>query len=383
MSVHKLAISTWDHKEIEAINRVVKSGMFTMGKYVNDFEDIFSNYIDKKYSVMVNSGSSANLLMIASLIVRGDLKKGDEVIVPAVSWSTTYNPLQQYGLKVKFVDINLENLNIDLQAFENAISEKTKLIFAVNLLGNPNYFDKILKICKQKEIILIEDNCESLGAEYNSKKCGSFGLLSSHSFFFSHHISTMEGGMVSTDDKELYYILKSLRAHGWTRDLPKKSGLYKKNSDDFYEMFNFIIPGYNLRPLEISGAIGIEQVKKLDNFIKVRRENAKHFQNIMKKKKTIMIQKEIEKSSWFGFSLINLDDSLTIENFRRKILNLGFEIRPVVAGNFTKNPVIEFFDYEISGDLTNSNFLHKNGIFIGNNSVDIREQLDKLETGID
>tara|TARA_B100000427_G_C15366881_1_gene532508 strand:- start:267 stop:848 length:582 start_codon:yes stop_codon:yes gene_type:complete len=193
----------------------------------------------------------------------------------------------------------------------------------------------------------------------------------------------MEGGMVSTDDKELYYILKSLRAHGWTRDLPKKSGLYKKNSDDFYEMFNFIIPGYNLRPLEISGAIGIEQVKKLDNFIKVRRENAKHFQNIMKKKKTIMIQKEIEKSSWFGFSLINLDDSLTIENFRRKILNLGFEIRPVVAGNFTKNPVIEFFDYEISGDLTNSNFLHKNGIFIGNNSVDIREQLDKLETGID
>ena len=161
---YPLASSTWSQAEIEAINKVIDSGNFTMGKNVKKFEEKFSQFVNSKYSIMVNSGSSANLLMIASLFYssRYKLKRGDEVIVPAVSWSTTYSPLQQYGLKVRFVDVDLETLNIDLNMLEKAITKKTKLIFLVNLLGNPNDFDRVKKIIKNKNIIILEDNCESL-----------------------------------------------------------------------------------------------------------------------------------------------------------------------------------------------------------------------------
>lgn len=382
MNIHKLAISTWDEKEIAAINAVVESGNFTMGEKVKLFEQKFSDYLGVNYSVMVNSGSSANLLMIGALVTRGILKAGDEVIVPAVSWSTTYTPLQQYGLKVKFVDINIDTLNLDVEQLKSAISKKTKLLFLVNLLGNPNNMDEIFELCTNNSILVIEDNCESLGAEFGLKKCGSFGLMSSHSFFFSHHISTMEGGMISTNDENLYLILKSLRAHGWTRDLPIESEVYKKSKDDFYEMFNFIYPGYNLRPLEMSGAIGLEQLKKLNNLINIRRENARYFQEIMRDNNNVMLQKEVGKSSWFGFSIINKNRKLASSDFRKRITDLGFEIRPIVAGNFVSNPVIDFFNYEVHGDLKNSVFLHENGIFIGNNSIDIKDQLSKLNEGI-
>lgn len=375
-----LAFSTWDAAEIKAMKEVIESGDFTMGNRVDEFEKQFSKQIGRKYSVMVNSGSSANLLIIASLVIQGKLKPGDEIIAPAVSWSTTFLPLQQYGLKVKFIDIDIDTLNIDLAVLEGAISNNTKAIMLVNLLGNPINIDKLNEIIDAEKIILIEDNCESLGASFNNKNAGTFGYMSSHSFFFSHHISTMEGGMVSVDNEEDYYTLQSLRAHGWTRELPLNSELHQKSDDSFYEMFNFILPGYNLRPLEMSGAIGLEQLKKLDNFIDIRRRNAKFFQEIMSDKDDILIQKETGNSSWFGFSMINQNRSISPSIFRKNVSNLGFEIRPIVAGNFTRNKVISFFDYEIFGDLKNSNHLHENGLFIGNNSIDITEYLKKLKT---
>lgn len=377
METVKLAISTWASEELEAIDKVIKSNKFTMGEQVALFEKLFSSYIGTKYSVMVNSGSSANLLMIASLVLSGRIRAGDEVIVPAVSWSTTYSPLQQYGLKAKFVDIDLETLNIDLTKIRSAITSRTKAIFAVNLLGNPAHLDEIKNICKEKDLIMLEDNCESLGAELNEKKAGSFGLMGTHSFFFSHHISTMEGGMISTDDEIIFEILKSIRAHGWTRNLSNKNILSKKNPDEFYEMFNFILPGYNLRPLEMSGAIGVEQLKKLDNFVKIRQINAQHFKEILLDKKWILTQKENGSSSWFGFSLINKSELSAIE-FRTKVKSLGFEIRPIVTGNFVRNEVIKFFDYDVHENLANADYLHENGLFIGNNSVDIRKNLDNL-----
>ncbi len=373
-----LAYSTWDEKELNAIKNVINTGIFTMGDCVREFETKFSKFLGTKYSVMVNSGSSANLLIVAALFVQKKLKKGDEIIVPAVSWSTTYIPLQQYGLKVKFIDIDLGTLNLDLDQLKKAISAKTRAIFLVNLLGNSVDINELNKFVDRENIYIIEDNCESLGAELEGKKAGTFGIMSSHSFFFSHHISTMEGGMISTDDEELYLILKSLRAHGWTRDLPEESNLHTKSKDPFYDMFNFIIPGYNLRPLEMSGAIGIEQLEKLDNLIEVRRQNAKLFTEIMTDKKDILIQKETGKSSWFGFSLINKNKKISPEKFRETISNLGFEIRPIVAGNFTRNKVIEYFDYEIFGKLNNADYLHDNGLFIGNNSIDISNHLKRL-----
>ena len=232
--------------------------MFSMGKYVAEFEKQFAEFVGSKYCVMVNSGSSANSLAIASMFYRSDnpLKAGDEVIVPAVSWSTTYYPLYQYGLKIKFVDINKDTLNLDLEQLESAISEKTRAILSVNLLGNPVDYKKLKKMIVGKNIELLEDNCESLGATLNGKQAGTFGLMGTYSSFFSHHISTMEGGLVVTDDEELYHIMLSVCSHGWTRHLPKENKLCVKSDNPFEESFRFILPGYNLRPLDMSGALG-------------------------------------------------------------------------------------------------------------------------------
>ena len=223
---YKLASSTWDHSEIEAINKVIESDMFSMGKEVSKYENDFSNYFGSKYAIMTSSGSTANLLMIAAMFMTKDesrrLKRGDEVIVPAVSWSTTYFPLQQYGLKVKFVDIDRDTLNINLDELKNAITDKTKLILVVNLLGNPNDFNAIKTLIGDKNITLLEDNCESLGATFCGKQAGTFGLMGTFSSFYSHHIATMEGGCILTDDEEMYHILLCIRAHVMDKKLTKK-----------------------------------------------------------------------------------------------------------------------------------------------------------------
>ena len=212
---YKLAMDTWDEEEFKAINRVIESNRFTCSSEVELFEQEFSEYFGSSTATMVNSGSSANLVAIASLIFsdKYDLKKGDEVIVPAVSWATTYTVLYQHGLKLRFVDIDLKTFNLDLNEVEAAITPNTKAIFAVNLLGNPNEFNKLIDICKEHNLILIEDNCESMGAKYKNKYTGTFGVIGTFSTFYSHHMATMEGGMAVTDDFELKDIMTSIRSH--------------------------------------------------------------------------------------------------------------------------------------------------------------------------
>ncbi len=380
---YKLASSSWDHKETDAMQKVIESGFFTMGKNVEKFESLFSDFFASKYAVMVNSGSSANLLSVAALfyLKSKPLKRGDEVIVPSVSWSTTYSPLQQYGLKVKFVDISLDTLNFDTDKLKKAITEKTRLIFAVNILGNPNEFMKINNIIGDKNIYLLEDNCESMGAKYENQYTGTFGIAGTFSTFFSHHISTMEGGMILTDNYELYNIILSLRAHGWTRNLKDDNPLHDKSDNKFYESFNFILPGYNVRPLELSGAIGIEQIKKLPKLIEIRRKNAELFRDLFEKNEKIIIQKEIGVSSWFGFSLIINENFTSVKRDKviKELEENGIETRPIVSGNFVKNKVLEFYDYEVSGDLSNANFLHRNGFFVGNHNYDLINELEHLE----
>lgn len=376
---YELASSTWGEEEIESINKVVQSGNFTMGENVREFEKQFASFFNSKYCVMVNSGSSANLIAIASLFFKKDspLKIGDEVIVPAVSWATTYHPLNQYGLKLKFVDIDINTLNYDLKKLEGAISINTKAIIAVNLLGNSNDFKKINELIQGKNILLIEDNCESMGAKFNSKYAGTHGILGTFSGFFSHHISTMEGGMILTDTEELYHIMLSLRAHGWTRDLPTNNHLVKKGVNPFDESFRFILPGYNLRPLEFSGAIGIEQLKKLPSFINSRRKNAKYFLEKLKKSDFIL-QREIGESSWFGFSLIMKDQTISREKIINKLIEKKIDVRPIVSGNFLKNEVIKYYNYEVFSDLINSERLDKFGFFVGNHHYDIKPKIDYL-----
>ena len=382
---YPLASSTWDQKELDAIQKVIDSNMFTMGEYVIEYEKRFADYFGSKHAVMVSSGSTANLLMIAALFYTKNekyrLKRGDEVIVPAVSWSTTYFPLQQYGLKVKFVDISRETLNIDLKKLEASITDKTKAIFLVNLLGNPNDFDEISRMIEGKGITLLEDNCESMGATYNDKHTGSFGLMGTYSSFFSHHIATMEGGCVVTDNEELYHILLCIRAHGWTRNLPKINHVTGKKSDDWFEeSFKFVLPGYNVRPLEMSGAIGIEQLKKLPTFVENRQQNAKLFVDLFEGHPYLQVQKETHKSSWFGFSIILKETApINRRQLAEKLIKNGIECRPIVTGNFVKNKeVLEYFDYEISGSLENAEYIDQNGLFVGNHQINIENQINYL-----
>jgi len=387
---YKLASSSWNHEEIDAIKAVIDSDMYSMGAKVLEYETNFAKYLDSTFAVMTSSGSTANLLMIAAMFYTKDetrrLKRGDEVIVPAVSWSTTYFPLQQHGLKVKFIDIDRETLNIDLEKLEQAITDDTKVILAVNLLGNPNDFTKINSIIGGRKITLLEDNCESLGATFEDKYAGTFGLMGTFSSFFSHHISTMEGGCVVTDDEELYHILLSIRAHGWTRNLPKEnlvSGV--KSENHFEESFKFVLPGYNVRPLEMSGAIGIEQLKKLDKFISVRRRNAKIFNELFCDSPYLQIQKEISNSSWFGFSIV-LNESAPISRrvMVEKFNIAGIECRPIVTGNFLKNRnVLEYFDYEVFGEMTNAEYIDIHGLFVGNQQEDLSAELNYLKQTIE
>lgn len=388
MTNYSLASSTWDDKELAAIQTVIDSNMYSMGKHVAEYEQDFARFFGAKHAVMVSSGSTANLLMIASLFFTKNpvLKRGDEVIVPAVSWSTTYFPLQQYGLKVKFVDIDRDTLNIDLGKLEAAITENTKAILLVNLLGNPNDFAAIEEMIAGKNITLLEDNCESMGATFKGKQAGTFGVMGTYSSFFSHHIATMEGGCVVTDDEELYHILLCIRAHGWTRNLPKFNKVTGEKSDNaFEESFKFVLPGYNVRPLEMSGAIGKEQLKKLPDFIKVRRENAAHFCQLFANHPYLQIQKETAESSWFGFSLVIKENApFNRAQLVQAFVDSSIECRPIVTGNFLKNKdVLKFFDYEVAGTVENAEYIEDNGLFVGNHQIDIKPQIDLLFNVID
>ncbi|MEL7254254.1 MAG: DegT/DnrJ/EryC1/StrS family aminotransferase [Pseudomonadota bacterium] len=379
-----LATSSWDQAEQDALQRVIKSDMFSMGAEVRTFEEQFAAYFGAKHAVMVNSGSSANLLMTGALFYTQNddlrLKPSDEVIVPAVSWSTTYYPLAQYGLIQKFVDIDRATLNYDLDALEAAVTDRTRAIMIVNLLGNPNDFDRIKAIIGDRKIVLLEDNCESMGATFGGKHTGTFADVGSFSSFFSHHISTMEGGVVTTDDEELYHVMLSMRAHGWTRNLPRENHVTGTKSDDpFEESFNFVLPGYNLRPLEMSGALGQEQLKKLPSLIEGRRENARVFVERLSNHPLFTLQEEIGKSSWFGFSLLLRPDvGISRKDLVAKLGEMGFECRPIVAGNFTKNPVMQHIPHTVHGTLPNAEYIDQNGLFIGNHHYPIPEAAEVL-----
>ncbi|MET4583507.1 CDP-6-deoxy-D-xylo-4-hexulose-3-dehydrase [Conyzicola nivalis] len=376
-----LATSSWDEREYAALQRVIESGRFTMGPLVAQFERDFAEHFGAGFGVMVNSGSSANLIAIAAAVLdpRSDLNAGDEVLVPAVSWATTYYPLSQYGLTLKFVDVDVNTLNMDLDLAAAAIGPKTKAIFAVNLLGNPNDFAKLTALADEHDLLLFEDNCESLGATFDGKAAGTFGQMGTFSAFFSHHISTMEGGMVLTDDEQLHQMLTSLRAHGWTRELPMENFVHDKSGDPFEDLFRFVLPGYNVRPLEMSGALGIEQLAKVPSLVAGRRENAAYFVEKFEDLSTVRTQAEVGESSWFGFSLL-LEGSLA--GRRPEVVAAltakAIEARPIVAGNFTRNPVMKYLPSVVPDTLPAADKVHDDGLFVGNHHFPVHESIDLL-----
>jgi CDP-6-deoxy-D-xylo-4-hexulose-3-dehydrase len=378
---YELAVSTWGAEELAAIERVIKSDRFTIGPNVAAFEQAFADYHGRKYAVMTNSGSSANLLCVAALFYKKDrpLARGDEVIVPAISWATTYHPLQQYGLRLKIVDVELETLNIDTRQLEAALTPRTRAIMGVSILGNPAALDVLRRFADERGLYFIEDNCESMDAELAGRKAGTFGHLSTFSSFFSHHISTMEGGMVTTDDRELFELVKSMRAHGWVRDLPEDSVIYQKSGDDFYEAYRFILPGYNVRPIELEGAIGLEQLKKLPAMTAARRRNWALFQKLFAGDNRFIIQRENGKSSAFSFTIVlNPEASLSRAKVFAGLKEADIGYRIITGGCITRHDVIKHFDHACVDGLPNANLAHDSGFFVGNHPTDLTPQLQRL-----
>ena len=374
---YPLAFSTWGKEEVEAIKRVIDTDMYTMGKHVKQFEQEFAETFGSPHAVMVNSGSSANLLMLS--LLKWKYKLTGDIIVPVVGWATTYFPITQNGFKINFVDVDPDTWNIDVSKIEKAITPDTCAIMPVNLLGNSCDYNKITELCEKHDLLLIEDNCESMGAKHGDKFTGTIGLAGSFSFFFSHHIQTMEGGMVLCKNKDDADYMRSLRAHGWVRDLPADSHLYKKTGNAFDDNFIFATPGYNIRPLEMSGAIGSEQLKKWPSIMEVRQKNADHFVSLFKDKSWCRIQKTIGLSSWFTFGMV-LDG--TLKGRRAEVVKAldeaGIQNRPLASRNFLKQPVMRDLDHTASQDMPAADDIHDNGFFVGNGSTDITAQIDKL-----
>ena len=336
---------------------------------------------------MVNSGSSANLLAVAALFYKKErpLQRGDEVIVPAISWATTYHPLQQYGLKLKIVDVEIDTINMDTSQLEAAMGPRTRAIVGVSILGNPAALDVMRRFADERGLYFIEDNCESLDAELGGRKTGTFGHLSTFSSFFSHHISTMEGGMVTTDDRELFELVKSMRAHGWVRDLPANSVIFDKRDDDFYEAYRFILPGYNVRPIEMSGAIGLEQLKKLPAMTAERRKNWALFQKLFAGDNRFIIQRENGKSSAFSFTIVlNPEAELSrprIMRARSRRPISAIASSPAAASRGTTSSSTTTMN--ASNDLPNANLAHDHGFFVGNHPFDLTPQIERLREVLD
>ena len=356
----------FSNDDIKKAISVLKSKRLTMSLKTRDFENYFAKKLKTKYAVMVNSGSSANLLIFFSLLnplKKNKLKYGDECLVPALCWSTSLWPVLQSGLKPRLIDVNKNSFSLDLKTLKAEVTKKTKAVLLINVLGNCSEIDKIKKFLAKKRIYLIEDNCESLGSIYKNKFLGTFGDFSSFSFYFSHQITSGEGGMILCKNKNDYNLIKVLRAHGWDRDLNKKNST----------SFNFINMGFNLRPLEVSAAIGLNQIKRLNKFIANRKENRNQIINCLKKNKKwknqfdFFLPSKNLKPSWFGLPLLINKKLLKNKNkYLNYLKKQGIESRPIISGNFANQKSIRLFDIRHNKKkLKNAQEIEDRGFFIG------------------
>ncbi len=367
--------STFRSKDLIEGIKVIFSRNVTMSKVTKKFEKMFSHKLKSPYSLMVNSGSSANLLAFQCLINpyrKKRLQKGDQVLVPSICWPTSFWPIIQSGLKPVFVDVDKYSFNIDLKDLEKKITKKTKALMLIHVLGNSTNMEKLIKIIKKNKIILIEDTCESIGAKFKKKFLGTYGDFSTFSFYFSHQISSVEGGMICCKTKEDEDILKALRSHGWSKDLSNQKKLERKFKN-INKNFFFINSGFNLRPTDIQAAIGLSQFKSLNNFIKIRKIN----RDKIIKKITSDIRwrnqvKFLEKTSnvdpsWFGLTmLMNTKFKKKKKFILAKLDKLGIENRPIISGNFLKQPALKKYKIsQKSNDFPNANYVHEFGFFVG------------------
>jgi len=336
----------------------------TKGELTEKFEKQWSEYLGKKYSVYCNSGSSANLLALYSLIVSKKLDIGDKVVVPGISWNTDLSPVIQLGCKPILCDCNLDDLSIDLEHFENICkTESPKVLILVSALGLVPEMDKIVDLCEKYNVILMEDTCESLGSKHNGKLLGTFGELSTFSFYFGHHLSTIEGGMVCTDDYDLYNFLKMLRSHGWSRDVSddlQRQLRSEYNISEFNSLFTAYVPGFNLRSTDLQAFIGLQQIKKVEKLVKSRNNIFSVYRKLLKSSlwKPVTRQNQFISSMMYPLIVENRDDVV------RELSKHKIETRPLVAGNIGNHPA--YFNNFEKVFLKNAQYLDKHGLQIPN-----------------
>jgi CDP-6-deoxy-D-xylo-4-hexulose-3-dehydrase len=365
MKNYKLAYNTIDDQDYnKMIDFLRKRKYLNQSKVTKSFENKFSKFLKKKYSTFVNSGSSANLL-IAQTLLEGNYLKNKVAILPAVSWSTTVSPYLQLGYKIMLCDCNKKSLGIDTGHLEKMCKKYNPgVLILVNVLGHSNDYERILFLKKKYKFQIIEDNCESLGSSNKSKKLGTLSLASSHSFYFGHHISTIEGGMVSTDDRKFYNISLAIRSHGWARDMEKifRKQLEKKYKvDEFESLYTFYYSGLNVRSTDLNATLGIKQLKKISNISKIRHRNFYYY-----KKKL--------NEYWFQKSNLDLVSSFGYATFVKNRLEVykylkskKIQSRPLICGNMGQQPFLKkkFFNQK---KLSNAKFVHKYGLYLPNHA---------------
>ena len=356
---------------LEALDSLLSTRV-TMGDKVRQFERAFASYVGMEHGIMVNSGSSANLValsVLASPNLGRRIQPGDEVITTPVTWSTTVFPILQIGAVPVFVDVDLETYGLDLDRVEKAITPKTRAVMPVHLLGNPVDMPRLMKIADRHDLYIIEDSCEAHGAEVAGQKVGSFGHLSTFSFYFSHHITCVEGGIVLTNDPVLADLARSIRAHGWIREMETGEGIARKYPD-LDRRFLFYDLGYNLRPMEIQGAFGIHQMGRLEPFIEIRRRNAAFWTQCLAGYGSWLLlhqERPGTRHSWFGYPITVLPQA----PFSRGELvgyleERGIETRPLMSGNFLEHPVMAHYTNRVYGELTNAQLVHQRSFLVGN-----------------
>jgi len=389
-----LVDSSYDNKEILTCIAVLLSGQLTMGTQVKEFESEFSKFIGSPYSVMVNSGSSANLLAFSAItnpLRKKHLKPGDKVAIPAVCWSTSMWPIIQTGLIPVLIDVDPGTLNVSIECLKNALAQHDiKAIMMVHVLGNSTELDKLLELTQDNNLILIEDTCEALGSQYQDNYLGSLGDFGTFSFYFSHHMTTIEGGMVIAKTQEDDDLLRCLRTHGWSREQSNKEDL-EKTYRHIDSRFLFINIGYNLRPMEIQAAFGLEQIKRLDQMNKNRRENVDKLRKAFNKHSLWKRQIDFPHATkgltpcWFGFPfLIDKKIRINCKKFAQELLKRGIDTRPIISGNMASQPAIKHFNVDLSmGPFKGAQEIHDRGFFIGCHSKPLeQERVDKLVTTV-
>jgi CDP-6-deoxy-D-xylo-4-hexulose-3-dehydrase len=368
---------------------VILSKRITMSKITSNFEKKFAKSIGSKYAVMVNSGSSANLLAVFAAcnpLRKNRFIPGDEAIIPAVLWSTSLWPLVQAGLKPVFVDIDPSTLNADIKLLISKITSRTKLIMAIHVLGNSTDIETLRKICVKKKIILIEDTCESLGSKFKNKNLGTFGDFGTYSFYYSHQITSGEGGMVTCNTLDDYKILYSLRAHGWARGINALKS--KKKIENLNKDFIFINSGFNLRPTDIAAAMAFNQFKRLKILMKIRDDNRTKIINQLLNSRNwnqqfVFIKAASNVSpSWFGLPILISEKFVDCKNKFLEYLNQkGIETRPIISGNFMNQPCVKLYKLNENNEkFAKAQLIDDRGFFIGLHTQKItKHQLEYLE----